>query len=231
MRFWLIAIVLAVVGLPAPAQADPGQPLVVFLHGCGAEPSMYGLDAYAQARGFVAIYPRSGGDGCWHGTAQEAASILQATREAEEDQEIDPSRVYVAGHSSGSTMAALTAETYPNVYAAVGMVSGANATLKTPARPLPAYIVWGSKDATTSYLAGRQQLLQWLLGNKLATSLVPALEIRPAKGTAPTFVIEHYRGRAKVDFATGVGMGHIPDFTWSAVFPDMLTFLLAQRLG
>jgi hypothetical protein len=61
--------------------------------------------------------------------------------------------------------------------------------------------------------------------------LIPAAEFRSASGAAPAFVIEHYRGKVQVDFVTGVGMGHIPDFTWSAIFPDMLTFLLARRLA
>jgi poly(3-hydroxybutyrate) depolymerase len=229
MKVWLLALMLLLTGLAGPANADTGRPLVVFLHGCGADPEAYGLDVYAEARGFAVVYPTT--EGCWHGTADEAARILAATREVQARESIDPSRIYIAGHSAGSGMAALTAETYPNVYAAVGMVSGANTTLKVPPRPLPAYFVWGSADATTSYLTGRLQLLQWLLGNGSATSLLPSTELSPGSGPTPTFVIEHYRGPADVDFATGIGMGHIPDFSWPAVFPGMVTFLLAHRLA
>ena len=54
----------------------------------------------------------------------------------------------------------------------------------------------------------------------------------PRAGTAPTFVRERYRRPcADVDFVTGVGMGHVPDFTWPAVLPALTTFLLSHRLG
>jgi len=216
---------------------------VVFLHGCGADPAAYGFNRYADALGFVVAYPRAAGDGCWHGTPEEAAAIAAITRQVQDDQDVELGRTYVAGHSAGSGMAAITAELNADLYAAVGMISGARTTLITPPRPLAAYYVWGTRDATTPYLTGPLQLTQWLLRNDLADDGLPDLslpllptstQLRLGTGGVPTFLVEHYRdarGCADVDFATGVGMGHIPNFDWPAVFPALTSFLLSHRLS
>lgn len=213
---------------------SPGPlPLVVFLHGCGADPLAYGFDAYADAFGFVVAYPRAGGDGCWHGTVEESAAIVAITREVQDELAVDRDRIYLAGHSAGSGMAALTAERNADLYAAVGMVSGARTTLVTPSRPLAAYYAWGTADATTPYLTGRLQLAQWLLMNG-ALPLPTSTQLRLGAGGVPTFVVEHYRDSrhcADVDFATGVGMGHVPDFHWPGIFPALSSFLLRHRLS
>jgi hypothetical protein len=52
-----------------------------------------------------------------------------------------------------------------------------------------------------------------------APRLSSSVESSPGPGTTPAAVTEHYRDRsgcASIDFATGVGMGHIPDFTWQS---------------
>jgi len=222
----------------------PGPlPLVVFLHGCGADPAAYGFDENADAVGFVVAYPRAADGGCWHGTAEEAVAIAAITREVQDAEDVELERTSIAGHSAGSGMAALTAERNAGLYAAVGMISGVRATLITPPRPLAAYYAWGTRDATTPYLTGRLQLGQWLLRNDLADDGLPNLsmpllptstQLRLGTGGVPTFLVEHYRdprGCADVDFATGVGMGHIPDFDWPAIFPAMTSFLLSHRLS
>ena len=87
--------------------------------------------------------------------------------------------------------------------------------------------MWGTDDRITPYLTGRVQLLQWL-----TTPTQPRVSVQLGTGTVPTFVLERYRRPcAGVDFATGIGMGHTPDFTWPAVLPALTTFLLSHRLG
>jgi poly(3-hydroxybutyrate) depolymerase len=204
----------------------PGAlPLVVWLHGCGADPRAYGLDQYAQDRGFAVAYPQAT-SGCWAATADEVAAVASLTRELQATHQLDAARTYVAGHSAGAGLARVTAATHPDLYAAAGFVSGATTT-NLPDGRAPAYFVWGTKDRITPYLTGRLQLLQWL-----QTPTPPRLSLQPGAATVPPFLLERYRRPcADVEFATGVGMGHIPDFTWPAVLPALTTFLLSHRLG
>jgi poly(hydroxyalkanoate) depolymerase family esterase len=244
-------------------ERDGPMPLVVFLHGCGTDPLAYGLDEYAERLGFAVAYPiqslTAHAGGCWRwreATARgvgEPSIIAGITAEVQATQPIDPSRTYLAGHSAGSGMTAAVAGAYPDLYAAVGMVAGcgfrtcADVSGRTlyermgeHAQPVPAYIVWGTKDAENPYRDGRTQLREWLAGNDLAddgranlsVSRLPAgVQLRLGGRGVPTFVVEHYRNRTRctdVDFATGPGMGHIPDFDWPSVLPAMTAFLLAR---
>jgi poly(hydroxyalkanoate) depolymerase family esterase len=242
----------------------PGpMPLVVFLHGCGSDPLAYGLTAYADQRGFVVAYPVQDRDvhagGCWRWTEDtsrdvgEASIIAGITREVQSMAPVDPARTYLAGHSAGSGMTRAVAASYPDLFAAVGMVAGCGfrvcadpsgkrvrGAMGEHAQPVPAYIVWGTDDAENPYLDGRSQLLEWLAANDLADDgranlsvprLPTGVELRLGKGTVPTFTVEHYRTRVHctdIDFATGFGVGHIPDFDWPSVFPAMTDFLLAH---
>lgn len=237
--------------------------LVVFLHGCGADPLAYGLNEYAEQLGFAVAYPVQSTEAhpgaCWRWrdvTARgvgEPLIIAGITAEVQATQPIDPARTYLAGHSAGSGMTAAVAAMYPDLYAAVGMVAGcgfrtcADTSGRTIhhrmgqyAQPVPAYIVWGTRDTENPYRDGRTQLREWLAGNDRADDgranrSVPRLpsrvQLRRGAGGVPTFVIEHYRNRTRctdVDFATGVGVGHIPNFDWPSVLPAMTAFLLSQ---
>jgi poly(3-hydroxybutyrate) depolymerase len=234
---FLAATALLVALVPSAARAtdlgytvtipdQPGSlPLVVWLHGCGADPRAYGLDRYAEAKGFAVAYPVAP-SGCWTTTADEAAAVAAITRNVQATHGLDRARTYVAGHSAGASLAQLVAATHPDLYAAAGFVSGATSTVPAGGR-VPAYFVWGTHDRITSYLTGRVQLLQWL-----KTPTPPRTSVQPQTGTVPTFLWERYRRPcADVDFATGIGMGHVPDFNWPAGFPALTTFLLSHRLG
>lgn len=245
-----------------PEHAGP-VPLVVFLHGCGADPLAYGLDEYAADRGFAVALPiqstEAHAGGCWRWTADtsrgvgEASIIAGITQELQASGLVAPARTYLAGHSAGSSMTAKVAASYPDLYAAVGMIAGcgfrscadtsgrsAYSQMGERAQPLPAYVVWGTDDRENPYVDGRVQLLEWLALNDLADDgkanlstprLPSSVELRLGRVGVPTFSVEHYRNRthcADVDFATGFGMGHVPDFDWPSVFPAMLDFLLGH---
>jgi poly(3-hydroxybutyrate) depolymerase len=201
--------------------------------------------------------------GCWnwfrpqdqHRGAGEPSIIAGITREVVQQQGIDPNRVFITGHSAGSGMAAVMSAAYPDLYAAAGILAGcgqltcaditglsAYREMGARARPVPAYILWGTNDDVDSYALGRLQLQQWLGMNDFADDGLPdlsvprlptSIETRLADAANHAFVVEHYRdlrGCGQVDFTSVVGMGHLPDAMGPAIVPAMTDFLLAHPL-
>lgn len=148
--------------LYAPA-ARPVRGLVVMLHGCKQNPDDFaagtGMNAVAEANGLAVVYPgQSAGDNlsaCWNWfrpgdqrrEAGEPAIIAGITRAALDELGLAPGRVFVAGHSAGGAMAAVMAEAYPELYAAVGIHSGV---------PTGA-----ANDALSAFAAMRGDLTPW----------------------------------------------------------------------
>ncbi|HEV2608742.1 MAG TPA: PHB depolymerase family esterase [Noviherbaspirillum sp.] len=115
-------------------------PLIVMLHGCTQDPDDFalgtGMNRLAEERGFFVLYPaQSEGANhsrCWNWFSAsdqqrdrgEPSILADATREIAGMYHVDGSRIYVAGHSAGASMAAILAKTYPDLFAAVGIHSG-----------------------------------------------------------------------------------------------------------
>jgi poly(hydroxyalkanoate) depolymerase family esterase len=242
-------------------------PLILFLHGCTTHPQATAFNELAEARGFAVAYPlqpySANAKGCWnwslpqhqHRDAGEPSIIAGITREIAQHQGIDARRVFIAGHSAGAAMATVMASTYPDLYAAAGIIAGcayqscwglsdwaAYQAMGPRARAVPAYIVWGTNDTVNSYLVGRLQLLQWLGTNdfaddgaaNLSVPRVPtSVDFNPGGPNEHPFTVEHYRdrrNRAPVDFTTVVGMGHLPDVKGPNIVQEMTDFLLAHAL-
>jgi len=130
-RYWLYR--------PAGIQSGERVPMIVMLHGCGQDASMFAASTRMNQRAarerFVVLYPEqdrlANARACWNwfdtktGRAYgEAALIMAAVDQVCVLHPVDPGRVAVAGLSAGASMAALLVTRYPERFKAVVMHSG-----------------------------------------------------------------------------------------------------------
>lgn len=168
-------------------------PVIVMLHGCTQDAADFAagtaMNELAAQRGCIVVYPeqlaRSNSMRCWnwfdpshqHRGRGEPAMIAALAADVVQRFQGDPRRVYVAGLSAGGAMAALVAQLYPDVFAAVGVHSGlpagaatdvpsAHAAMRRPARKrqagattmavVPTIVFHGSADRTVNPGNGHQ---------------------------------------------------------------------------
>lgn len=114
--------------------------LIVMLHGCTQNPDDFArgteMNEQAERHGLLVAYPAQtqahNMQGCWNWFRAsdqrrgegEPAILASLTQALMDEFDIARGRAFVAGLSAGGAMAAILAEAYPDLFAAVGLHSG-----------------------------------------------------------------------------------------------------------
>jgi poly(hydroxyalkanoate) depolymerase family esterase len=215
-------------GVYVPSSYRSGQPvpLVVMIHGCNTPADVQAqtneYDSLAEQHDFVVLYPDVDAANlaafeCWKAfwapdlegrDKGDAAAIAGMTRTVMSARTIDPARVYAIGMSSGAFETSVLGAEYPDLYAAIGIHSGAafmhgesgcfvtySPTFSTDslasdaytaegprARLVPVILFHGDNDHIVPYQCGQQALAQWLETDNdvLSTANAPTIPTAPA---------------------------------------------------
>jgi predicted esterase len=147
--------------VPDSYTAAKAWPLVVALHGMGGdENSMF--DGYAgevkknaERLGFLVVCPKGGDTASMYRGAAEQ-DVMDVLAEVRRDYKIDPKRIYLMGHSMGGYGTWSTAIDHPDVFAALGPISGGgNPAQMVKIKDIPQYVVHGNADPTVPVTQSR----------------------------------------------------------------------------
>ncbi len=125
--------------IPSSA-TESARGVVVMLHGCTQTPEDFaagtGMNRLAEEHRFIVVYPaqsrRNNTQSCWNWFSRgdqrrgagEPAILAGMVQQVCATHGIAKDRTFVAGLSAGAAMAVILGETYPDVFAAVGVHSG-----------------------------------------------------------------------------------------------------------
>jgi predicted esterase len=150
--------------IPAAYDGTKPTPLLVALHGMGGdENSMFDgyketLKREAEREGFIVVCPKGRESASmYRGPAEQ--DVLDVMAQAERDYKIDLKRVYLMGHSMGGYGTWSVAIAHPDLFAALGPISGGgDTTAMLKIKSIPEYVVHGDDDRTVNVSQSRRMV-------------------------------------------------------------------------
>jgi poly(3-hydroxybutyrate) depolymerase len=163
--------------IPTGYRGSHPTPLVIVLHGLGGtEDSMFGslygsvLSTLAEQHGFIVAAPLGyrvdGFYGYRYAPAADQAGrrkeelserdVMEVLQRMKQYYTIDDSRIYLMGHSMGAIGTWVIAASHPDVWAALGPISGTgDPALAERMRSIPEIVVHGDADPTVNVRGSR----------------------------------------------------------------------------
>ncbi len=155
--------------VPNSYELNKPVPLVVVLHGTGGTPkrilSLGHFYKYVELRGFIAVGPSSLGRAFNEGSGRggpevkevdDVAFIEAVIDDVRKRAEIDPARIFLAGFSSGASMAQrVVLESSYDIAAVVAPAGHLWAPERTPVRARPLLLMWGTADKLNPMRGGK----------------------------------------------------------------------------
>ena len=243
------------VTLEVPATLTPGMryPLVLVLHGYGAtgklQEAYFGLNHLAaQSQAFVLApdgLTDSTGHQFWnadpaccdfdHTNPDDVGYLGGLIDAVSAAWPVDPSQIYVIGHSNGGYMAYRLACDRADVVTDIVVLAGAAASdpsTCTPSQPVDVLHLHGTADTEVPYSNAMPSVQQWATHDGCGATLADAGPALNLDSTSPD--TETSRQAAMCPAGTALelwtmqGIGHIPAFT-DQFEPTIWTWLTSHR--
>jgi polyhydroxybutyrate depolymerase len=156
-----------IVHLPKGYDGSKRTPLVLNWHGLTSNASQQeafsGMDAVADAQGFVLVYPNSpsmswNAGTCCDFTAPSRNDVgfaMALVKKIQSETCIDAKRIYTTGMSNGAFMSYALGCEHADVFAAIAPVAGKVGVKScAPSRPVPLMAFHGTADPLVAYYTG-----------------------------------------------------------------------------
>ena len=161
------------VRVPKSFDGKTPLPLVIMAHGYGVtgalQEILFRLQPQAEERGFLYVYPDASlnriGDSSWNATdaccndsdVDDTAYLNHIIDEVSATYNVDPTRIFLAGHSNGGFMSYRMACDHADRIAAIVSLAGAtflDAEKCAPSEPVSILQIHGTDDGTIGYDGG-----------------------------------------------------------------------------
>jgi poly(hydroxyalkanoate) depolymerase family esterase len=163
-------------------QKEKPVPLVLMLHGCTQKTEdlaeMSGMNDLADKNNFLVAYPEQSATAnplrCWNWfdlkhqsrDAGEPALIAAVIQDISSSYRVDAKRVYAVGISAGGAMAVVMVAAYPETFAGLGVIAGAEYKAGTTVQAGLAAMKSGGPDPNQQGLLAFQSIQKSLGGSK-----------------------------------------------------------------